>query len=135
VKTIAIGGLNGDNVGRIRYQSETVFPKAKLDGVAVVSALMSATDPRKAAADLKEAFNQIPVFIKEQGWTPERDLNILSIKDEVARIVKAVQNDTPLVHHLTNNVRPTGLPLSYQSGCQKLFCECNFGNWSISNHV
>jgi thiamine-phosphate diphosphorylase / hydroxyethylthiazole kinase len=135
VKTVAIGGLNGDNVGRIRYQSEMVFPKAKLDGVAVVSALMSASDPRKAAADLKEAFNQIPVFIKDQGWTPERDLNILSIKDEVARIVKAVHNDTPLVHHLTNNVRPTGLPLSYQLGCQKLFRERNIGDWSVSDHV
>jgi len=110
VKTLAIGGLNGDNVGRIRYQSETVSPRARLDGVAVVSALMSASDPRKAAVDLREAFDQIPVFVKEHRWTPQRDLSILSIKDEVARIVKAVQDDTPLVHHLTNNVRPTGLP-------------------------
>ena len=135
MKTVAIGGLNADNVRRIRYQSETVSPRAKLDGVAVVSTLMSANNPRKAAADLKQAFDQIPIFVKEQAWTPERDLSILSIKDDVARVVKSVQNYTPLVHHLTNNVRPTGLPLSYQLGCQKLFCEHNFGNWSVSNHV
>jgi hypothetical protein len=135
VKTVAIGGLNGDNVGRIRYQSETVSPRAQLDGVAVVSALMSASDPRKAAAYLKRAFHQIPVFVKEQAWKPQRDLSIFSIKDEVARVVKAVQNDTPLVHHLTNNVRPTDSLLSYWLGCQKLFGQYNFGNWSISNHV
>src|SRR5947207_13651062 len=45
VKTVAIGGLNVDNIARIRYQSETSSPLAKLDGVAVVSALMSADNP------------------------------------------------------------------------------------------
>ena len=48
VKAVAIGGLNANNIARVRYQSETPSLGAKLDGVAVVSALMSAENPRQA---------------------------------------------------------------------------------------
>lgn len=96
---------------------------------------MSANDPRKAAADLKQAFYQIPVFVKDQRWRPQRDLKVSSVQDDMIRILHAVQKETPLVHHLTNNVHPPWSPLPYWVGCQKLFREYNVGNWSISNHV
>jgi len=74
---------------------------------------MSASDPRKAALDLKRAFNQTPIFVKDQAWKPQSDLMVSSIRDEMIRILRDVQKETPLVHHLTNNVRPIHSYWSY----------------------
>jgi thiamine-phosphate diphosphorylase/hydroxyethylthiazole kinase len=107
VKTVAIGGLNCDNIARILYQSGSPSSGSKLDGVAVVSALMSADSPREAASQLKKIFQEPPPFFREQHWTPHKNLSIMDVKEEVIRVLQTVQKETPLVHHLTNNVRPS----------------------------
>jgi thiamine-phosphate diphosphorylase / hydroxyethylthiazole kinase len=104
VKTVAIGGLNGSNVGRVRYQSTDRQTRRSIDGAAVVSALMSADNPRKAASQLKQAFQGIPIFITQPTWKPTRNLKATDLRSEIAKILTAVQQETPLVHHLTNNV-------------------------------
>jgi thiamine-phosphate diphosphorylase / hydroxyethylthiazole kinase len=65
---------------------------------------MSAENPRQAAKQLKTNFQDPPPFIYKQDWSPPTNLSIADIKNEVAKIVNAVQKETPLVHHLTNNV-------------------------------
>ena len=74
VKTVAIGGLNANNIARMRYQSETPSSGSKLDGVAVVSALMAADNPREAASQLKKIFQETPTFVHKQNWAPQGDL-------------------------------------------------------------
>ena len=105
VKTVAIGGLNQSNIARVMYQSATPSENATLNGVAIVSALMSADNPREAAANLKSLFKNAPTFDVHQDWKPEPDLNATSIGSEITRILMEVQKETPLVHHLTNNVQ------------------------------
>lgn len=104
VKTVAIGGLNKSNIARVMYQSATPSENATLNGVAIVSALMSADNPREAAANLKSLVQSTPTFVVQQDWKPELDLNATSIGSEITRILMEVQKETPLVHHLTNNV-------------------------------
>ena len=104
VKAVAIGGLNATNVRRIRYQTESPLDSVKLDGVAVVSALMSAPNPCLAARELREIFTNPPMFIQPQIWKPAKGLNINDIIPDITEILKAVQKQTPLVHHLTNDV-------------------------------
>jgi len=105
IKTVAIGGLNATNIARVRYQSETPFINAKLDGVAVVSALMAASDPLAAAKHLKETFQSLPTFITQQHrLEPEHLKDLISVNSPLYPILEAIRKETPLVHHLTNDV-------------------------------
>ena len=47
VKTVAIGGINASNVQRVLFQSRATAKG--LDGVAVVSGIIGAEDPKAAA--------------------------------------------------------------------------------------
>jgi thiamine-phosphate diphosphorylase / hydroxyethylthiazole kinase len=104
IKTVAIGGLNSTNIARLRYQSETPSLGARLDGVAVVSALMASETPRETAADLKTVFSSKPSFISPQTWHPQENNNISDLKLGIGEILRKIQCETPLVHHLTNDV-------------------------------
>jgi thiamine-phosphate diphosphorylase / hydroxyethylthiazole kinase len=134
VKVVAIGGLNAGNIARIRFQSETPSSGSKLDGVAVVRALMSAGNPYEAASQLKKIFQETPPFIHKQNWTPQKDLSVSGIRDEIARILQTVQKETPLVHHLTNNVWSSTL-ITHSIGGQKLLSEHSVGYRRLPNHV
>ena len=51
IPVVAIGGLNLENMG--------ILAGSGADGIAVVSAIMKAKDPQKAAADLLQAVKQL----------------------------------------------------------------------------
>lgn len=51
IKVNAIGGLNKDNIN--------VLKDSGIDGICAVSAIMKADDPRTAAEELREAFNEL----------------------------------------------------------------------------
>jgi thiamine-phosphate diphosphorylase/hydroxyethylthiazole kinase len=107
VRTVAIGGLNASNIARVCYQSETPsISGAELDGVAVVSALISASHPVEAARRLKNIIGGTPTFATGELWLPSRTLSVADIGPEISKILNLVQEHTPLVHHLTNNVCP-----------------------------
>jgi thiamine-phosphate diphosphorylase/hydroxyethylthiazole kinase len=86
------------------YQSASPAGNAKLDGVAIVSALMSADNPQEAAATLKGIVNGTPSFIIQQSWRPEVNISANNLSSDISRILMEIQEETPLVHHLTNNV-------------------------------
>ena len=66
VKTVAIGGINALNVQRVLFQSRATTKG--LDGVAVVSGIISATDPKAAAG----------AYL----WAPDCFLvNVLQVRD------------------------------------------------------
>ena len=67
---------------------------------------MAAANPCDAAQQLKALFLNQPKFLVKQNWKPAKTLEISDIKGDVSKILQLVQRDTPLVHHLTNNVPP-----------------------------
>lgn len=99
VKTVAIGGINACNVQRVLYQSASQLKG--LDGVAVVSAIMASSQPKKAALELKRLIGERPRFLHTL------DKPSLSREDVVAKapaIVKRMAEEKPLCHNMTNLV-------------------------------
>lgn len=80
IPTVCIGGVNASNARAVMAASSP--PRKPLDGVAVVSALVSAADPAAAARSL---LGQV-VAMKAPG------------------VMKAVVEGTPLSHNMTNLV-------------------------------
>jgi thiamine-phosphate diphosphorylase / hydroxyethylthiazole kinase len=102
--SVAIGGINASNVRRVLHQT-TVSPKQSLDGVAVVSAIVQAKDPKAAANELKDLVQGV-----ESTIYPAVPPNGEYIKDAAALIervpavVKKHGETNPLCHNMTNLV-------------------------------
>lgn len=101
VATVAIGGINATNVQRVLYQTRASF-KA-LDGVAVVSAIIGAQDPKQAASELRTLIRTPPAFsIPTSPAKKPRDVQQLLAS--VPAIVKKLGREIPLCHNMTNLV-------------------------------
>lgn len=99
IKTVCIGGINGKNCQRVLYQ--TAAEKKSLDGIAVVSAIMAAADPKQAAADLKKLVATPPPFavsISAPALSKE------DIVRQVPDLVRRLASKKPLCHNMTNLV-------------------------------
>ena len=100
VNTVAIGGINASNVQRVLYQSKAV--SKGLDGVAIVSGIISAADPRAAAARLQGLIAEPPAFATVSQESPA-----MSVQDLLARVpgvITKVVHEKPLCHNMTNLV-------------------------------
>lgn len=53
---------------------------------------------------IKKKIEEAPMFAYKRNWSPSTNLSIADIRNDVAKIVNVIQKETPLVHHLTNNV-------------------------------
>ena len=98
IPTVAIGGLNLSNVQRVMFQSKS--PKKGLDGVAVVSAIMAAEDPRSAAAALQTQIDTLPETMSPKA----KENRSLTIIDQIPNIVRKLGETSPLCHNMTNLV-------------------------------
>ncbi|KAF8070002.1 thiamine biosynthetic bifunctional enzyme Thi4 [Lyophyllum atratum] len=105
IKAVAIGGIKSSNLLRTLHGSVSSTNHI-LDGVAVVSDIVAAAQPRGAAAKLSQIFRSFrcPPTISS---TSEGVLTERGIIDEVARLMTAVREINPLVHQITNNVVAT----------------------------
>ena len=99
--TVCIGGIKAENCQRVLYQSKALAKG--LDGVAVVSAIVGAADPRVAAAELKSLLAQPPPFARVQQPFGNM-ITTETILNEVPKIVKTVGHVKPLCHNMTNLV-------------------------------
>jgi thiamine-phosphate diphosphorylase/hydroxyethylthiazole kinase len=102
VRTVCIGGINASTVQRVIYQSAAI--EKKLDGVAVVSAIVAAADPEAEARHLRDLIKNPPPFaatVLPQDAVPQTAEGIL---EGVATTVKTVVEQTPLTHNMTNLV-------------------------------
>lgn len=97
VQTVAIGGINEKNTEELLVKSAATSGKQKLNGIAVVSALMGASNPRAAAERLRE-------LLSAGELRRNRTLAVRDIVSSVPSIVKAVHEKTPLSHNMTNLV-------------------------------
>lgn len=99
IKTVCIGGVNASNAQRILYQSTS--PLKKLDGVAVVSAIMGSEDARASAENLKHLLSQPPPFAPTSNPQP---LTSASIKEKAPPLLARLASLKPLSHNMTNLV-------------------------------
>ncbi|KXX74321.1 putative thiamine biosynthetic bifunctional enzyme [Madurella mycetomatis] len=96
--TVCIGGINESNLQRVLLQSGAA--RKRLDGPAVVSAIMAAADPEGAARKLLELVNSQPAF---QRTAPEA-FDSETVLQQVPRIIRQIHDTTPLSHNMTNLV-------------------------------
>ncbi|KAI0841556.1 TMP-TENI-domain-containing protein [Hypoxylon sp. FL0890] len=102
VKTVCIGGINQSNVSRVVWQS--AVPGKSLDGVAVVSAIMSAQGPQTAAAQIYAGVKNPPPFAKALVTSGQQKRSPQELLAMVPYIIKAVDTKKPLSHNMTNLV-------------------------------
>lgn len=100
VGTVSIGGINHSNVQRVIYQSQS--PKKGLDGIAVVSSIMAADNPRAAAEEFVRLIKTPAPF----AWAPKtpRANEADELLKEVPHIVRKMVEVQPLVHNMINFV-------------------------------
>lgn len=97
---MAIGGININNAQRVIYQSQA--PTKGLDGVAIVSAIMAAKEPQKAATLLAKAITKSPLFATVPPNPRDDELNYLL--DNAINVVRRVATKGPLCHSMINYV-------------------------------
>ncbi|KAL9607229.1 MAG: hypothetical protein Q9167_007837 [Letrouitia subvulpina] len=105
IPCVAIGGLNASNIQRVCFQSRYKSKKANswkaVDGVAVVSAIMAAEDPKSATRELQTLFRQPPPFAAQvrtsikpaHGWI-----------QMIPQVLDELNRQSPLCHNMTNLV-------------------------------
>ena len=87
---------------RVLYQASD--SSKKLDGVAVVSAIVAAGDPKKAAEELLHLVKNRPPFAAGLLANSQKDQDAAALVQQVPAIIKAVGEKTPLSHNMTNLV-------------------------------
>lgn len=111
VKTVCIGGVNASNVQRIIHQlyaphSPSSKPKT-VDGVAVVSAIVGAKDPKEASSHLQQLIKSSPPFSNSSDpifWLEKNEDEIHSLISTADKATAAVHTKSPLSHNMTNLV-------------------------------
>ncbi len=102
VRAVSIGGINTCTVQRVLYQSSD--SKKKLDGVAVVSAIVAAKDPKRAAEDLMKLIKSPPPFASCSFANTGEKGDFGNLAKLVPAVIKAVAEKNPLSHNMTNLV-------------------------------
>ena len=99
IKTVCIGGIKSMNVQRVLYQ--TASANKKLDGVAVVSAIIASDDPQQASSDLRTLISMPPQFATSVS---KPKLSSSDLMTRVLDIIKRMASKKPLCHNMTNLV-------------------------------
>lgn len=102
VSTVCIGGVNASNLQRVIYQSKA--ENKGLDGIALVSAIVSAQDPQSASKNLLRLIKTPPPFAipfpEDMG-----QLHINTVLDEIVPgVIAQIGKINPLSHNMTNLV-------------------------------
>lgn len=104
--TVAIGGINMQNTPQLISKSST--STVHLDGVAVVSAIMSSTKPEQFCKDFANVVKQYVSKSKKSSFTNgenQRDRDALI--DDIIKLLPLIRQKGPLVHHITSKFAMT----------------------------
>jgi thiamine-phosphate diphosphorylase/hydroxyethylthiazole kinase len=112
VKTVCIGGVNASNTQRITYQllapTPTNAAPKTIDGVAVVSAIIGAQDPKAASSHLAHLLKTPPPFAPQSPlphfYHEKPNDEITSVLKTALSATKKVKATNPLSHNMTNLV-------------------------------
>lgn len=102
MKTVSIGGINASTVQRVLYQSSA--PTKRLDGVAIVSAIIAAKDPKQAASELLHLIKSPPPSAAASHANKSKPTDVAGLLKQIPAIIKLVGETTPLSHNMTNLV-------------------------------
>ncbi|KZV76302.1 Hydroxyethylthiazole kinase [Peniophora sp. CONT] len=108
VKSVAIGGVKSTNLTRVLHGCSSARGLG-LDGVAVVSDIMAAQDPRAAAerlASIYRAWRSVP-RIPTSFSKADAELSSASFVELAGKLLEGVRAAKPLVHQITNGVVKT----------------------------
>ncbi|EXJ90766.1 hypothetical protein A1O1_03870 [Capronia coronata CBS 617.96] len=103
VPCVAIGSINASNVQRVLHQS--AHGSNRLNGVAVVSAIMASMDPQASARSLLDLIKTAPE--KFYAAVPPNTARITDFANLIAQIpyiIKAHVSSSVLCHNMTNTV-------------------------------
>ncbi|KAI9506967.1 thiamine biosynthetic bifunctional enzyme [Coemansia spiralis] len=106
VHAVTIGGVNSYNAVHVLICTRTLADNVSLDGLAVVSAIMTAESPKTAAKLLRSQIS----FALESSWVAKQDnskpLGVSRACQAIATVFDNVKSGktTPLVQHITNQV-------------------------------
>ncbi|KAJ4363633.1 thiamine biosynthetic bifunctional enzyme [Neocucurbitaria cava] len=112
VKSVCIGGVNASNLQRIIHQLSAPTPNnlnpKTIDGVAIVSAIIGASNPKEASEHLSHLLATPPPFKASSSephfWLEKDDDEISHLLSEAIKATKAVREKSPLSHNMTNLV-------------------------------
>ena len=99
IRTVAIGGLNPLNIQRVLFQCKS--SRKGLDGVAIVSAIMAAEDPKAAAAHLRRKIADVPATMSPKA---KENVGVEILLAQVPGLIKELGVKSPLCHNMTNLV-------------------------------
>ncbi|KAI9641446.1 thiamine biosynthetic bifunctional enzyme [Ciborinia camelliae] len=102
VRAVSIGGINSSNLQRVLFQSAAAGKQ--LDGVAIVSAIIAAEDPEKAASQLAELIWAPAPFASAHLANDQIKKDPRELLLQVPGVIGEVAKKTPLSHNMTNLV-------------------------------
>ncbi|KAI7870104.1 Hydroxyethylthiazole kinase family-domain-containing protein [Mucor mucedo] len=97
IPTVAIGGIGASNACKLIEESDT--GNIHLDGLAIVSAIMAAEDPKVACEELSTLIRKSLAVVGVKANDTVED----ALKYAV-QATKNIKTMTPMVHHITNYV-------------------------------
>ena len=95
VPTVAIGGISAQNACELLEGSST--EKLYIDGLAIVSAIMAAEDPKVVCEEL--------VQLIKKNFRTMGVRSISSVDQVIEHAIRAainIKNKTPMIHHMTS---------------------------------
>ena len=102
VGSVAIGGINLENVQRVIFQSQA--SSKGLDGVAVVSAIISAEDPKEVSKEFNKRISALPPFAATPTNPRRLASEVSALLNDVPQVVRKMVKEHPLVHNMINFV-------------------------------
>lgn len=103
VPCVAIGSINASNVQRVLHQS--AHENNRLNGVAVVSAIIAAAHPRTAAEQLKQLIKSASLKYFVSAGPGVQPINEISaLVDKAPSIIFSHVKSSVLCHNMTNTV-------------------------------
>lgn len=102
IKTVVIGGIKSENLLRVLNGVHTKDAKRYLDGVAVVSEIVSSKNPREAASNLSRLIKSFRESEKIKYHSASYDVD--SIVQEAWRIINSIPEQHPLIQQMANIV-------------------------------
>ncbi|KAK7887399.1 thiamine biosynthetic bifunctional enzyme [Exophiala xenobiotica] len=103
IPCVAIGSINASNIQRVLHQSAD--GSNRLNGVAVVSAIMAATDPKAAANVLRDLFKTTQeTYYAAVPPSKAPVMDIQGLLSQIPAIIKSHVSSSVLCHNMTNTV-------------------------------
>lgn len=99
-RTVAIGGLHPNNIGRVLYQSNSINGRRSIDGISVVSDIMASEDAGASTKTLRNLLDESYYSFVNLRLSSQKGFSM----DHVKGFLEQVAKNKPLVQHITNKV-------------------------------